>query len=70
MDNSRDLRPTSHKDCKYFNNVFCAINGIPVDPFGFPCPRFSPKKRQKKIKSKINIPRDSYHYKKYPLQIE
>jgi len=33
----------THKDCTNFRNGFCALHGIPVNPDGAACPRFTNK---------------------------
>lgn len=36
-------RTSTHKECTYFNNGFCMLNNMPIDPDQAGCPNFTPK---------------------------
>ena len=41
-----------HENCAHYQNGFCRLNRIKVDPKGPICPRFTPKYREIVSKSK------------------
>ncbi len=58
-----------HRDCDYFNNGFCTLSGVAVDPYSSACPRFTPKSTTKTIQAEAAYPNDRRSYPVYTLQM-
>ena len=58
-----------HRNCLHFQNGFCTLSGVTVDPNGTACPRFTPKSTTKTLQSGSVLPEARRPSKKYPSQM-